>query len=163
MPRGRKKGTVVKVAGRKKGTPNKRTVVMKTVEQLIKSHGIDPLEFVFRQIKLPMPKSLKTTHQEKMQVHQFRQKAAEVALPYTRPKLAQTLNLGPGPGGANINYNENLNTEQLNPDDPGFLEGVRRIAFAMRLGVQEAERQRQLKEKVINPGEPRRRQSATRG
>ncbi len=144
--RGRPKGQP-KTGGKKKGTPNKRTTVMKTVEQLIKAHGIDPLEFVFRQIKLPMPKSLKTTQQDKMQVHAFRQKAAEVALPYTRPKLSQVESRGTGPGGAHLNFNENSNTERIDPNDPGTLEAARRIAFVMAEGV----RLSQLKEKVINP------------
>lgn len=122
---------------------------MRTVEQLIKAHGIDPLEFVFRQIKLPMPKSLKTTYQDKMQVHAFRQRAAEVALPYTRPKLSQVESRGPGPFGAHLNINENSNTERIDPSDPGTLEAARRIAFVMAEGVRLSQQQ----EKVINPTE----------
>lgn len=145
--RGRPKGQP-KTGGKKKGTLNKRTVVMKSVEALIKQHGIDPLEFVFRQIKLPMPKNLKVSHhQERMQVHAFRQKAAEAALPYTRPKLAQTEVRGPGPLGAHLNFNENSNTERIDPNDPGLLEAARRIAFVMAEGVRLAQQQ----EKVINP------------
>lgn len=137
-----------KTGGKKKGTQNIKTRVMKTVEELCKQHGIDPLEVMFRHMKLPMPKNLKLKPIEKfqaqMQVNQFRNRAAEAAAPYVRPRLAITEVRGPGPGGAHYNVNEN--TERIDPNDPGTLEAARRIAFVMAEGVRLAN-----KAKTIEP------------
>lgn len=136
-----------KTGGKKKGTQNIKTRVMKTVDELCRQHGIDPLEVMFRHMKLPMPKHLKLKPVEKfqaqMQVHQFRNRAAEAAAPYTRPKLSQSEVRGTGPGGAHMNVNHNI--ERLDPNDPNTYEAARRIAFAMAEGV------RLAKMKTIEP------------
>ncbi len=141
-----------KIAGRKKGTPNVRTKMLKTFEEFCDKHSIDPLEVKFRGMKLRPPK--RATFDQKMKVVEINQKSATDALPYGRPKLGQVEVKGPGAGGAHLNYNANVNITPLDPNDPATLEKARRVAFLLAQGIQVQKRladSAQQKEKVINP------------
>lgn len=71
---GRPKG-LPKTGGRKKGTPNKRTLYKKKAAEIIRA-GDDPVEFLVRLMK---NEELATG---------FRAQCARDAAPYIRPKLA---------------------------------------------------------------------------
>ena len=156
MPAGRPKGQEKK-GGRQKGTPNRRTIAMKTAADLCIQYGIEPLELMFKGMKRPLPTNKDLAQKEI--VHDYRLRSATAAAPYVRPKLGQVEVKGPGPGGAHFNFNANVNAEvNLDPNDPATLEKARRVAFLLAQGIQVQKRlaaSANPVEKVVNPPKSR--------
>lgn len=70
-------------AGRKKGTPNKRTSAL--VEAVVAS-GITPLDYMLNVMRDPIPADAEPRVQAAL--HELRFEAAKAAAPYVHPKLA---------------------------------------------------------------------------
>lgn len=87
-------------AGRKKGSPNKKT--SETIEQ-VTSSGITPLEFMLKQMRSPYPR--KATLSQKQAHDSMRMQAARDAAPYVHAKLS-SIQVS---GGLKLNHEQALN------------------------------------------------------
>lgn len=141
---GRLKGTP-KTGGRKKGTPNLKTLESKVRERILLKQEITPLEFLLAGMKMPMPKGKAATYERKIEVQQIRIECAKAAAPYVHPKL-------------NAIHHTGLQSDKdelvFNRTEPALLEAARRIAFVMAMGAKAAQAGVQTIEGESTTGSP---------
>lgn len=91
MNGGRREG-----AGRKKGSPNKRT---QATQAKVEATGITPLDFMLKQMRRGYPRG--ATVQQKIAIDAMKFEAAKAVAPYVHARLASVEHSGKG-GGAII-------------------------------------------------------------
>jgi hypothetical protein len=118
-----------KTGGRKPGSKNRTTLLLEKHIADRRNIRKTPLDYMLEQMNMPFTGA--KTHAQRMAVYNLRLRAAAEAAPYLHPRLMA------------VQHNvlepvDDVLEGGLTPDNPKFLEIVRRIAFVMALGARAA-------------------------
>lgn len=116
----RPKGTP-KTGGRKKGTPNKRSLAQQSKAA---KGGIMPLDYMLKVLRAPLPK-VKDPEERRFQQAR-KDKMADWAAPYLHPKLMP------------VNKTGGNEIPIALTDENGVIEKARRVAFVIAQGARAA-------------------------